>query len=316
MTVTQAGAIPSGEQIVLQPILYADLFDYPLTFAEIYNFLERDATPDQVSCWLSEAVQGGRLAHSDSLYHLPGRDNLVPLRRSRRQMAQNLWSQAERYSHWLAALPFVTMIAVTGSLAVNNPRTATDDIDLLIVTLPGRLWLCRAFIILLVRLARIRGVQLCPNFLITENALNFEQNLFVAREILQMKPLYGRRPYHLILDRNGWMRGYFPHNWPAPLAPDVDKLTFWQRAAKAGGQLLLAGFPGNWLEQRLRHYQIAKHTRQAARRNSIDTTIFTADICKGHYDGHGQRTLARYQQRLESIAGQNGAHTNGKQGGK
>jgi hypothetical protein len=29
--------------------------------------------------------------------------------------------------------------------------------------------------------------------------------------------------------------------------------------------------------------------------------VFTADICKGHYDGHGQKTMGAYKQRMKEY---------------
>ena len=42
---------------LLKPILYADIFDYPLTGAEIYRFLECKATKQQVDTQLAEIAR-------------------------------------------------------------------------------------------------------------------------------------------------------------------------------------------------------------------------------------------------------------------
>jgi hypothetical protein len=67
------------------------------------------------------------------------------------------------------------------------------DLDFLVVTLPGRLWLCRGMAMLLVRLARRLGDELCPNYFITTQALAFpSQDLYSAHELVQMAPLFDR----------------------------------------------------------------------------------------------------------------------------
>ena len=107
------------------------------------------------------------------------------------------------------------MVAVTGSLAVNNVDAAAD-IDFLIVTEIGRLWLCRAMIIMLVKLAAKRGVWLCPNYFLSTRALHFDdRNLFSAHEIVQMVPISGRRVFRQLLEENQWVTDFLPNAYAA-----------------------------------------------------------------------------------------------------
>jgi hypothetical protein len=55
---------------VLKPILYTDIFDYPLTVEEVHRFLEFEASLEEVRSWLDQAVQMGELALRDGLYSL------------------------------------------------------------------------------------------------------------------------------------------------------------------------------------------------------------------------------------------------------
>jgi len=80
----------SDQQIneAIKPILYADIFDYPLTFDEIYQFLEFKTTPQILENLLKQAVEGERLMVVDGFYSLSGRPNLVAKRHARWQAAQ------------------------------------------------------------------------------------------------------------------------------------------------------------------------------------------------------------------------------------
>jgi hypothetical protein len=286
---------------VLKPILYTDIFDYPLTFDEICKFIEVEITPEKVKTVLDQAVATGHLIQRDGFYSLANRPQLAAKRRERQQISAALWPKARRYGRWLASLPFVRMVAVTGSLAVENPRDRVDDIDYLIVTQSRRLWLCRAMIVMMVRYGRFRGVQLCPNYLITENVLYFEADFFTAREMLQMKPLYGKAFYLKMRETNGWVTRFFPQGNSLSLEKLEDTLSPGQNRFKQWSEGLLRGSTGDLLERALQWLQVTKHTRRAERYGVRDKVVFTADVCKGHYDGHGHKTMGAYKKRIEEY---------------
>lgn len=300
-------------QAVLKPILYADIFDYPLTLEEVYKFVEFEMTLDKIELLLGQAVDDGKLVQVNGFYSLSNRPHLAAKRLERRKASRVLWPQAIYYGRWLASLPFVRLVAITGALAVDNPSDGVDDIDYLIVTRRRRLWLCRAMIVMLVKYGHRRGVHLCPNYLITEDVLGFEDDFFAAREILQMQPLYGKDAYQRMSEVNAWVTHYFPQGDNLNLDKLNDRLSPEQHFIKRAGEFILRGFVGNILEFWLQKIQVTKHTKRARRYGALDKVIFTADVCKGHYDGHNHKTMTAYQQRIQNyITGENLPQTNGK----
>src|SRR5207245_7134752 len=85
------------------------------------------------------------------------------------------------------------------------------------VTGPGRVGLCGALIVGMVRVAGLRGTELCPNYLLSENALVLtERNLFTAHEVTQMVPIAGTATYQRMRELNRWTDSYLPNAGGAP----------------------------------------------------------------------------------------------------
>src|SRR5205823_5924280 len=135
-------------------VVYADLFDFALDRHEVQRDLVGVAASRDKACQAVEALlHVGALTMASGYVVLPGRGALAEQRRARRGRAARTWPVARRVGRLIALIPFVRMVAVSGSLAADNPD-ARADLDYFIVTVPGRLWLVRAMTIVLVRLAR------------------------------------------------------------------------------------------------------------------------------------------------------------------
>lgn len=241
-----------------------------------------------------------RLVHCRGYYTLPGREAIVETRRRRAEVAARVWPRAVRYGRIIASLPFVRMVAVTGALAVDNVEPDAD-IDYLIVTEPGYLWLCRAWVILLVRLAARRGDILCPNYFLSERALVLrERNLFTAHELVQMVPLAGLAVYHRMRRLNAWVAHFLPNAHNPPQKPGIEPYTEpapWH-PIRTLAETALRTPAGRWLERWEMDRKVRKFSAQT---DGHVEAAFCADWCKGHFDSHGRRTLEAFARRLQEL---------------
>ncbi|MFN8472658.1 MAG: glycosyltransferase family 1 protein [Anaerolineae bacterium] len=297
MTLDSESAMPLSAAI-LKTLLYADIFDFPLLETEIAHYLiETQATTEAVHAaltadlWLAE-----RVAFREGFYCLKGREDIIAQRRDRDRAAAALWPAAQRWGRRLAYLPFIRSVIVTGALAAGNPAPR-DDIDYLIITAPGRLWLARALCTTAVRLAKMGRQRLCPNYLLAETRLALdEHNLFTARELAQMRPVYGSGVHQRMRVANDWTDAYLPQAHLAPQATANDELGPVTATLKGASERLLGGRWGARVESWIQRRKIAQLKREAP--EHADTVVLAPDCCKGHFDGHGRRILAAYAARL------------------
>lgn len=208
-------ALSDLDQAVLLTVLYADLFDYPLTADDLYQRLIHVAADRSSFAQALAALTGPYLTATGDYFTWVGREHLVAVRQRRQRIARRLWVLARRYARWLARVPFVRMVAVSGSLAVYNAEEKSD-IDLFCITAPNRLWLTRACIVPLSKLTRLLPGRfpfyLCPNYLLAQNNLDVEgHNLFTAHEVTQAVPLWGETVYRHFVHDNTWVHTFLPH---------------------------------------------------------------------------------------------------------
>ena len=308
--------MPTLERAILWTVAYADIFDYPMTAQEIHWFLwgkraSREMVDDALNARcdyplpLSCVTVGVGNGQAD-YYTLPGREELVALRLRREQAATRLWARAWLHAEWIARLPFVRMVALTGSLAVGN--FAPDaDIDFLIVTESGRLWLCRAGVIGIGLLAERSGDVICPNYFLSENALSLrERNCYTAREFAQMVPLYGLDIYQRLWAENTWVSAYLPNANGQPCQsqsvyrsrPAVPLEATNNTVVKRIAEGLLRTAPGAWLDK----WEMRRKVRKFSRlREYHPESAFSPDWCKGHFNDHMAQTLRQFAQRMRHL---------------
>jgi hypothetical protein len=187
------------------------------------------------------------------------------------------------------------MVAVTGALAVDNVEPGAD-IDYLVITEPGRLWVCRMLAIALVRVAKLRGDIICPNYFLADTALALDtQSLYAAHELTQMVPLAGSATYQHMRAVNSWALQYLPNAADAPERS--------VRAERVPGRTrtmaerMLRSSVGAQIER----WEMERKIRKFAQQGGNPETAFSPEWCKGHFDGHGRRVMAAYHERLRAL---------------
>ena len=207
-------------EAILRTLIYADLFDYPLTVEETWRFLLiKKSSKEEIKKAYRDLKP---TKEHDGFYFLKGREKIVGLRKKRQKWSQKKLTIAEKTAKSLKLIPWVKMIGITGGLAILN-SDKNDDIDLLIVSAKKRLWLTRFLVTFLVSLVGKRRQpgetqvkdKICLNMFLDEEHLRVpkkEQDLFSAHEICQIRLLYDKdKTSARFFRENQWAKNYLPN---------------------------------------------------------------------------------------------------------
>jgi hypothetical protein len=291
-------------QAALRSVAYADVFEYPLRAAEVHRYLHGvSATLEGTAEALAScSTPRSALSYSDGYYTLRGREELVEVRHRRAACARELWPAALKYGRLIAGLPFVRMVAVTGSLAWDNVERGAD-IDYLVVTEPDRLWLCRWLVAALGRVAHRDGVSLCPNYMVSKRALVLaELNLYGAYELARMVPIAGLGMHRRLRSANPWALSFLPNAVETVRPPVSLGQQIRPKGALAGivriGEKTLRSPLGTVLDRCEMMYRIRKRAKLGIEQGE---SSYGVDWYKAHTSGHRQRALAAFGDRLRVL---------------
>lgn len=202
------------ESAKARAVLYADIFDYPLSKNELERWKIKDNSEFR--------IHNSEFKKTNGYYYLKGRENITRLREQRKKISLLKLGRARKAVDFLKTIPTIKMIALTGALAMENCKKI-DDIDLLIVTKKGTLWLTRFLATVILELKGIRRRpnqknakdKICLNMFLEDGYLTLpksEQDLYGAHEVCQVKPIFERdNTYPRFLRANAWVRKYLPN---------------------------------------------------------------------------------------------------------
>jgi hypothetical protein len=232
----------------------------------------------------------------DGYYVLAGREHLIGLRQNREAISLPILKRAIRYGRFLGCLPFIRMVGLTGSLALQNCDEKAD-IDYLLVAAHGRVWIARAFALLLGHVTALSGNIICPNLIVSDQTLEWRrQDPYSAHELCQMIPIAGFDVYRRIRRVNSWTNTFLPN---ASSAPDLYRKEFSGASQlRTLFELPLRGVIGDSIEAWEMNRKIKRFIIQAG---YGPETQFTRDICQGNFNQHGLQIKAAYQHRLSNL---------------
>lgn len=257
----------------LATIAYYDALEYPPTEFEVWKHLitTRDdplthpPTLGQVAAVLDDLVLAKVVVRTLGFASLPGRESLVFKRIRNEKYSVAKIKRAARLVRIIAWVPFVRMIALTGSLSMKSGDHESDW-DLFVVLRRGAIWRGRTVLSLILQLmgkrrhGRYIENRACLNHFVTDGSLEISmQDYFSASEYRFMYTFIGRDTERLFELANRWMIRIKPTYQPTVLS------NYWLRPVPQFSHKVQVGleklleWPG-W-EKYLSRWQIYKINR-------------------------------------------------------
>jgi len=211
---------------ILSTIIYYDILDYPMTAFEVWKYLTsadgRESEENESDViGLGEVVRAlegeeleERIEKFQGFYFLRGRMSLVEKRLEKNKISQQKFKIIRRVIFWLRFLPYVRMVAVTGTVAMKNAGK-NSDLDLLVVIRHGRIFFGRTAVTALVHLMGKRRYgrkitdRICLNCFLTDDSLESRlQDIFSASEYSFIVPLFGQIIFAEFKHKNNWIKKF------------------------------------------------------------------------------------------------------------
>lgn len=287
------------EQSILSTLIYADIFDYPLTRSQLWRFLASDKKIKRSDFERKLLSLYRRVKTKQRFYFLAGREHIVSLRIDHKKHSNRKGFLAKEIARIIFRIPTVQLIGVSGALAMANCGEK-DDIDFFVITKKNSLWVTRFFVLFLLQILgkrRKRGDttapdMACVNMFMDESLLTIpkeKQNLYGAHEVVQMNPLHHRSNiYEKFIRTNNWIVDFLPNAFTSKIFrnKEVEKQTVFHFLLSLLLRILnfLAKYPQLWSINRNR-------TREK----------ISDGILMFHPVDYGEKVLMEYNKRIKNV---------------
>ncbi len=297
---TRPGLTPAEEAIV-RSVLYAAVFDYPLTLSQLRQTLIGSAqTPTDIVRALRDSAALAALVETRDGFIFPaGRSDLIETRRRREHRSRGFLAEHGPLLRVIGALPYVRFLGLSGSVAHLNMENG-GDLDIFIVTKGARVWSTAVAVILLAK-ALGRRRTLCANFIVADSALAFDQpDLFSASQVINLKPLVGDETYRRLLDANPFVHDFYP-NFHAPHAGHLRvRQPALLRGMKAVAEVVCwvpSAVAETVCRTTYRHYL----RRKSATWHSPEQVVLGDTVLKLHTRSHRAAVLSRFNNAVGEL---------------
>ncbi len=309
------------EKSILATLAYYDVLGRPMTGWEVFKYLiiknletDKDLTLSHILTALENSPELAKLiSQKNGFYFLIGRQKTVKQRIERQKIADQKWKKTKRMVKLLQLIPFIRLVVVSGSLAMDNTKKESD-IDLLIVTRAGRIWTCRGLTTLFIhclgqqRHGSLTKDRFCLNHYLTDKFLKIPSaSLYNAQTYAHLVPMWESKEsdvpeYKQFQRANQWINNYlvfYPQSQQGYLRQIKPNQSF--AFSRKLREFILNGRIGDTLEFILRKIQAKRISKDPLTYQSAGRVVFNDQQLEFHPNSPEKGILERYNQKMKEL---------------
>jgi hypothetical protein len=293
--------VTSREVAIARSVIYASLFDYPLTLEQLhYSLIESPQTrPEILAVYEGSELLQDIIEYREGFFFPIGCGDLILERRRREARSDAFLAQHQLALRLICALPFTRLVALSGSIAHRNLEP-NGDLDLFLVTRGARVWTVTVLLLVLTKLLRRRRT-ICANFLIADSHLVLDQqDLFTANQVIHLRPLAGADLVERIRAANPFVARYYPNSAAGASVPLPDTGSRGLRIFKRALEAVLT-LPSPLIEALCRRLYACHLRRRAGSWRSPDQVQLQSDYLKLHTRSHRHTVMERFEASVDRL---------------
>ncbi|MFH0891349.1 MAG: hypothetical protein V1867_01050 [Candidatus Falkowbacteria bacterium] len=300
-------------EAIIRTIAFFDMFDYPLTAFEIWQYCDTASAFEEITAVLKKEDLKGILEEQGGFYFFSGRKRSVETRARRYNYAKEKLKRAILVARIFKFIPWINLIALSNVIGADNLKDESD-IDLFIVTEPKRIWITRFFCAGFLKLLDLRPKEnktknkICLNFYVAAGSLDLKsltlnggKDIYFVHWLAGLIPVFDKHgTYGALIEKNGWVLEYLP-NWSYPKRP-LSRQTAGE--GPSGFYRDVVDMFVGGLEKDLKAWQLRKLPTALKKGMNKDTRVTINDqVLKLHSKDRREEYRRRWQERLEIVLG-------------
>jgi len=208
------------EANIKKTLAYSAIFKYPLSYYQLATYLMTKKEYNYLffNKQLRRLLKSKHISVDKERFYANG---LKPVSwHTRAKISKDIILKTKENLQVLGRIPWVKMVAVTGSVAAHN-ADKDSDVDIFIISQANRLWITRLFTYLFLKILNLypktdgETGKVCANLYMDEDSLAWpkeKRSVYVAQDIVRMQPIIHKdNVYFRFMAANKWINDYMPN---------------------------------------------------------------------------------------------------------